>query len=120
MSQVNRRPNIATFENDVNVMSTTRVESDLDGSNTMHWYAVNVKPHQERLAELNLHRLGVEAFCPLLKQRKMIRRRQQISTSPLFPGYLFARFRLEDQYRAVIYARGVRKVVAFGATPAEV
>ncbi|MGH7229504.1 MAG: transcription termination/antitermination protein NusG [Nitrospiraceae bacterium] len=86
----------------------------------MNWYAVNVKPHQEQLAELNLRRVGVETFCPFVKQRKTIRRRQRISTSPLFPGYLFARFRLQDQYRAVLYARGVRKIVAFGPTPATV
>ena len=120
MSQVSRSPNITSLENDVEAMSVTRVESDLDESNTRHWYAVNVKPHQEQLADLNLQRLGVETFCPVVKQRKVIRRRQQISTSPLFPGYLFARFRLEDQYRAVVYARGVRNIVAFGPTPATV
>lgn len=118
MSQLHRRLNITAIENEVNAMSATGVESDLHGSNAMHWYAVNAKPHQERLAELNLQRLGVETFCPLLKQRKVIRRRQQISTAPLFPGYLFARFRLEDQYRAVLYARGVRNIVAFGSIPA--
>ena len=120
MSQGSRRPNITSLENEVEAMSVTRVGSDFDGSSTMRWYAVNVKPHQEQLADLNLKRLGVETFCPVLKQRKMIRRRQQISTSPLFPGYLFARFRLEDQYRAVVYARGVRNIVAFGPTPATV
>jgi transcription antitermination factor NusG len=36
----------------------------------------------------------------------------------LFPGYVFARFEIETQYRAVIHARGVRKVVSFGENPA--
>lgn len=120
MSQLDRRPNITAFENEVNALSASRVESDLDGSNATHWYAVNAKSHQERLAELNLQRLGVETFCPLLRQRRVIRRRQQISIAPLFPGYLFARFRLEDQYRTVLYARGVRNIVAFGSIPASV
>lgn len=99
-------------------MNSTIANSDRNALNSMHWYAVSVKSHQERLVELNLQRLGVETFCPLLKQWKVIRRKQQMSTSPLFPGYLFARFRMEDQYRAVIYARGVRNIVAFGHTPA--
>jgi len=86
----------------------------------MHWYTVNTKPHQEWLAEVNLQRLGVETFSPKLKQSKAVRRRWQVSISPLFPGYLFARFSLEDHYRAVRYASGVRKVVAFGPAPAVV
>lgn len=86
----------------------------------MHWYAVSTKPHQEHQAELNLRRLGIETFCPLLKHRKVIRRKSQIVVGPLFPGYLFTRLNLDDQYRAVTYARGVRKLVAFGSSPAVV
>ncbi|MGH2359564.1 MAG: transcription termination/antitermination protein NusG, partial [bacterium] len=41
-------------------------------------------------------------------------------TGPLFPGYLFARLNVEEHYRAVTYARGVRRIVAFGSTPATV
>ena len=86
----------------------------------MHWYAVSTKPHQEYQAEGNLQRLGVETFCPQLKQRKVIRRVSQMVIRPLFPGYLFARLNIEDQYRAATYARGVRRIVAFGSTPARV
>lgn len=84
----------------------------------MNWYAVNTKPHQEDLAELTLQRLGVETFCPQLKQNKAIGQRRLTVTDPLFPGYLFARFDLDTHYRAVNYARGVRKVVSFGPDPA--
>jgi transcriptional antiterminator RfaH len=83
----------------------------------MHWYAVNSKPRQENLAEQNLQRLGVETFYPQLRQNKVIRRRRQTVIGPLFPGYLFVRFNLDAQYRAVNYARGVRKLVAFGSEP---
>ena len=86
----------------------------------MHWYAVSTKPHQERQAESNLQRLGVETFCPQLKQRKMIRRVPQTVIRPLFPGYLFARLNIEEQYRTVTFARGVRRIVTFGSTPARV
>ena len=83
----------------------------------MNWYAVNTKTHQESIAELNLQRLGVETFCPQLKQDKVIRRRRQTVISPLFPGYLFARFNLGTHYRAVKYAQAVRKVVSLGSAP---
>ncbi len=86
----------------------------------MRWYTVNTKPHQEILAEENLRRLGLETFCPLLKQTKLIRQKLRTAITPLFPGYLFVRFDLDIHYRAVNYARGVRRLVAFGPSPATV
>src|SRR2546422_11135145 len=83
----------------------------------MNWYALNTKPHQENLVQLSLQKLGVESFCPILKQTKLIRRRRQTVIGPLFLGYLFARFNPDIHYRAVNYARGVRRLVAFGDIP---
>jgi transcriptional antiterminator RfaH len=85
-----------------------------------NWYAVHTKPRQEMLVQDSLQRLGLETFCPLLKQDKLIRRRWQTVIGPLFPGYLFTRFILEIHYRAVNYSRGVKGVVAFGSVPARV
>jgi transcriptional antiterminator RfaH len=85
-----------------------------------YWYAVSTKPHHERRAELNLLRLGVETFNPQLKESTVIRRVRRVVTVPLFPGYLFAKLDLDNQFRAVSYAKGVRRIVAFGSTPAKV
>ena len=84
----------------------------------MHWYAISTRPHRESVAEANLRRLGVETFCPQIKQDRIIRRKMQPAIAPLFPGYLFAQFSIDKQYRAIEYARGVRRVVAFGSEPA--
>jgi len=84
----------------------------------MNWHAVHIKPNQESLATLSLQRLGVETFHPRLKQTKLVRRRRQDVIRPLFPGYLFARFDGKAQYRAVNYAAGVQRVIAWGADPA--
>ena len=86
----------------------------------MQWYAVSTKPHQEKQAELHIKQCGIECFLPLLKESKIIRRMRKTVIGPLFPGYLFARFDLTEHYRAVSYARGVRKIVEFGSRPAEV
>jgi transcriptional antiterminator RfaH len=86
----------------------------------LRWYVVHAKPHQEDTVESQLLQMGMEVFCPRLKQIKVIRRKRQSVVVPLFPGYLFARFGLHNQYRAVMYARGVRRVVCFGMTPAPV
>jgi len=86
----------------------------------MNWYAIHTKPRQEKLAELTLQQLGVEAFFPELKRQKVMRRKRQLTISPLFPGYLFARFNMEARYRAVNSGRGIRKVVTLGTVPAVV
>ncbi|MGH7183075.1 MAG: transcription termination/antitermination NusG family protein, partial [Nitrospiraceae bacterium] len=86
----------------------------------MHWYVIRTKPHQERLAESHLKQLPVETFLPLLRQTKWIRRQEKTIVEPLFPRYLFARFDINDRYRAVSFAKGVLNIVKFGLKPAEV
>jgi transcriptional antiterminator RfaH len=39
---------------------------------------------------------------------------------PLFPGYMFAKFDLEQNYPLVRWARGVKKVLGCGETPASI
>jgi transcriptional antiterminator RfaH len=84
------------------------------------WYTINSKPHQEKRAEFFLKDLGIETFLPLVWDKRVIRRTRRIVVSPLFPGYLFARFNLKEHSRAVRYARGVRKILEFDSKPAEV
>jgi transcriptional antiterminator RfaH len=86
----------------------------------MPWYTVNTRSQHEHEADCSLQQLGVETFFPQLMQRKVIRRKAETRIGPLFPGYLFARFQLDTHYRAVAYARGVRKIVAFGTLAATV
>ena len=68
---------------------------------------------------MHIEQWDIECFLPLLKTNKIIRRTRKTVIEPLFPGYLFAQFELERHYRAVSYARGVRKVVEFGSGPVE-
>ena len=84
---------------------------------TMEWYVVRTKPYQEYVAESNLSQAGIEILCPRIRERKMLRRRMQAVVTPLFPGYIFARFFLA-QSRRVMYASGVRNLVSFGPSPA--
>jgi len=86
----------------------------------MRWYVVRTKPHQEKQAELSIRRCGIECFSPLLKENKIVRRVRKTVIGPLFPGYLFVRIDLAEQYRAVTYARGVHSIVHFGSQVAEV
>ena len=96
------------------------VRADRLSRGSMFWYAVKCKPHQERLAELHLKRAGITTLYPQIKEPKIVRRRRQVCINALFPGYLFAQFNVDGDYRTVIYCRGVRDVVSFGANPAVV
>ncbi|WP_173045830.1 transcription termination/antitermination NusG family protein [Nitrospira sp. KM1] len=84
------------------------------------WYAVMAKPRQERSTALTLEQAGIATYYPEVKESFSVRGRKQVRLSGLFPGYLFARFDYTSQYRTVSYCRGVKKIVIFGQTPAEV
>ena len=84
------------------------------------WYAVNTKTRCEAIACAGLERHGVEVFLPMLRERKVVGGKCLPTTSPLFPRYLFAKFDLSSQLRAVTYARGVKSIVTFGSGPSMV
>lgn len=84
------------------------------------WYVVQTQANRESCAERSLGRVNVEVFSPRMTRPNMIRGRRRLVTGALFPGYLFARFAIETHYRAVSYAHGVQKLVAFGLQPVTV
>jgi transcriptional antiterminator RfaH len=87
----------------------------------MNWYCVHTRPLKEtQVAKYIQDRLGLETFAPCLKRPKSIRRVIRMCTSPLFPRYLFCRYDLALQHRAVRYAPDVLDVVHFGEAPAVV
>jgi transcriptional antiterminator RfaH len=94
--------------------------SDEKFSRQVLWYAVHTKPRQEDLAELNLQSLGLPTFNPKLKEKKVVRGVRQDVIKPLFPSYIFCKFRCQEFLRAVKYSRGVRGVVGAGDEPTPV
>jgi|SRR6185369_14298942 transcriptional antiterminator RfaH len=87
----------------------------------MHkWYAVMAKPRQERSSSTFLGQAGIETYYPELNECVTVKGRRCVRRAGLFPGYFFARFDYENEYRTVSYCRGVRRIVRFGQTPAEV
>jgi transcriptional antiterminator RfaH len=91
-----------------------------DTDNRSSWYAVKCKPRQERVASTNLGRAGIPIFFPQIKESRKIKQRLVLTSEPLFPGYLFAKFDVRCEYRLVKYARGVHGIVSFGMSPAVV
>jgi transcriptional antiterminator RfaH len=87
----------------------------------MNWFCVHTRPQREKQVVEQLSTLfGVEVYFPRLRLQKTIRRVRRQVTEPLFPRYLFCRFELASNYRAVRYAHDVIDLVSFGPQPAVV
>jgi transcriptional antiterminator RfaH len=86
---------------------------------TTTWHVVRAKPHQESVVESSLTHSGIEVLYPRIQEQRVIKRKMRKVVSPLFPGYLFAKFSL-SRWRMVQYAKGVHSVVSFESVPAVV
>lgn len=76
------------------------------------WYCIRTKRYKENWVVQQLTAACNEVYLPLLRQRRVVRRRVKWVTEPLFPGYVFARFSVEEKYRAVRYTSGVLGVIS--------
>jgi len=85
----------------------------------IRWYVIHTHPKQEDRACSNLSVLGVQIFNPKIRD---CRYNQFVNapayvTKPLFPGYIFAQFKIDDIYHKVRFTRGIHGVVSFGEKP---
>lgn len=79
------------------------------------WYVVRTQTKREKIAAGHLRALDdVEVFCPIIRYRKATRRGKVWWEEALFPGYLLARFDIDQKQNAVAYCQGVRGFVKFG------
>lgn len=85
-----------------------------------NWYVIQTKTKKEHEAKSYLTRKGVEIFCPSMEIVKSRGGRMLSEQQALFPGYLFGRFNLLEDYSLVRWGRGVKKIVGFGAQPVPV
>jgi transcriptional antiterminator RfaH len=76
------------------------------------WYVVQTKCRQERIAELNLMRQGFDVYLPVRFADR--RGKQAREVEPLFPGYLFVRLSLRENWGPIRSTTGVRRLVSFG------
>ena len=89
---------------------------------TVSWYVVRTHPKQEERASSNLQAWGLETLTPRLLVNKCNQFTGQLSrvVKPLFPSYIFARFRFNDLYHKIRFSRGVHSVVCFNDRPTPV
>ena len=80
------------------------------------WYCLRTQTKREHIAAASLRQHeGLEVLCPRLRYKKVTRRGKIWWVEPLFPGYVLARFDLEQQERLVAHCNGVTHILKFGA-----
>lgn len=73
-----------------------------------NWYAIQTRLRFEKKVDVLLRLRGTETFLPLLNQVRRWSDRSKTLSSPLFPGYVFARFGpSRKELLAVLQTRGV-------------
>ena len=80
--------------------------------NQREWFCLRAQNKREHIAAAMLNQVdSIEAFCPRIRRFKKTRTGKKRFIEALFPGYLFARFHLADQYRRIIHTSGVSYIV---------
>ena len=90
---------------------------------TLNWYVIHTHPNQEERANSNLRALGLETLSP----KRPVNRYNEFTgqlihiVRPLFPSYIFARFKFNEMYHRIRFTRGVHSLVCFNnsATPVD-
>ena len=77
------------------------------------WIAVRSKPRAEKVALKQLEKKGMQAYLPLVRQKRKWSDRMKWVELPLLPGYLFAKVELKNSL-FVMQTHGVSTVVKFG------
>ena len=85
-----------------------------------NWYVVQTKPKKEEEATSYLSTKGVEIFSPLIEAFNSRNAKVTKELKPLFPGYIFGKFDLEQNYPLVRWGRGVKCVLGFGGYPVSI
>ncbi|HEX8149140.1 MAG TPA: transcription termination/antitermination NusG family protein [Pyrinomonadaceae bacterium] len=85
-----------------------------------HWYAIHTHARQEARADSNLRAWKVETLAPMLRGTRYDGGRLCTVAKPLFPRYIFGRFKASELLHKVSFTRGVSGVVCFGGNPTPV
>jgi len=81
------------------------------------WYLIRTKQHKERVCCQRLTSLVEDVYLPLLRASG---RQRFVARQPLFPCYLFARFKLKERLYRIMHTPGVAGIVPSADEPCEV
>ena len=85
----------------------------------MPWYVVYTNPRAEKKVAQQLATIGVEVFCPVIKQVRQWSDRKKIVEAPLFSSYIFVNVD-EDNRNIVFSVKGAVRFLFWLGKPAVV
>ncbi len=83
------------------------------------WFALRVWVRSEKIIAQMLHHKGYEEFLPLYLCRRRWSDRTKEVVEPLFPGYVFCRFDVQNRL-PILVTPGVLQIVGIGKAPTPV
>jgi transcription antitermination factor NusG len=83
------------------------------------WYALTIRSRFEKFAAKSLRDKGYEEYLPLTRSTRRWSDRMKTIATPLFPGYLFCKFDIQDRL-PILVVPGVLYIVAIGKAPATI
>ena len=86
------------------------------GRTTPHWYALRTRSRHEKVVRDQLLNQGIEPLLPTVKRLSQWKDRKKEVEVPLFSGYCFVRFNV-DQKMPVLKTVGVVDIVGGGQGP---
>lgn len=99
-------------------MQIVSVNSRFDSlENPKQWYVIYTRPSAEDMAKDHLERKNISVFLPKIREYHYSSKGKEAKIKPLFLNYLFARMTYPDDYYAVIWTKGVRRIVGNGEKP---
>jgi len=81
-----------------------------------HWYAIYTRASHEKRVAAELDARTVEHFLPQYSSVRRWKDRRVRLNLPLFPGYVFVRFALQDRLR-ILQVPSVVRLIGFGGLP---
>lgn len=83
-----------------------------EGRARMRWYVVQAQHGKGEIAKQSIIAEGFSAYLPVFNRRRSHARKVDTVTRPLFPGYLFARFEVDEHgWQRIASARGVLRLL---------
>lgn len=86
------------------------------------WFVLYVAPQQEKRVASDLSGRGFQSFLPMISTQKVRRGRKVKIKRPVFPGYVFAAFDLDEpiQWRAIKSTVGVEYILENNDVPVSI
>jgi transcriptional antiterminator NusG len=98
---------------DPETLSATGCRPELESA---PWFGIHVKSRCEAQVHDELCLRGLAVFLPLQRVKRRWSDRIKTLDFPVFPGYLFCRFKLSESGR-ILCMRGVTRILGAGSNP---